>query len=223
MSNKNDDAQPHWPGDSGMNAVLAAWYHHRAEGWTVAINAQRQGAWQPGTGSLGIEPDLREVEHRIITPEEFRADVEVLGVDPWLLRHLADHPEEIRRLTRWEAQAMIAELLKGRGYQVQLGPKGRDGGVDIFAERAADFGPDLTLVQVKHPDEGNMVGEPTVKLLQREVVFRNATRGLVATTVTFTATALTLIEEYRYTMSAADREKLQQWLKEQRSTFNARP
>ncbi len=218
MSNNNDDAQPFRPGDSGMNAVLAAWYHHRTKEWTAAINAQRQGTWQPGTGF----PDLREVEHRIITPEEFRAGVEVLGVDPWLLRYLADHPDEIRRLTRWDAQVMIAELLKGRGYTVQMGPKGRDGGVDIFAERAADLGPDLTLVQVKHPDEGNKVGEPTVKFLQREVMVRGATRGLVATTATFTSTALTLIEEFKYTMSGADYEKLKQWLNEQRSTFNAR-
>jgi restriction endonuclease Mrr len=95
--------------------------------------------------------------------------------------------------------------------------------VDIFAERAADLGPDLTLVQVKHPDEGNKVGEPTVKLRQREVMVRGATRGLVATTATFTSTALKLIEEFKYTMSAADHEKLQQWLKDQRSALNARP
>ena len=156
---------------------------------------------------------LPEDGHRVISPEEFRSGVAVLEIDPWLLRYLADHPEEIRNLGRWDFQAFIAQLIhKHGGYSVRLGAKGRDGGVDVFAERASPLGPELLLVQCKHPDPGNKVDIDTVRLLYYQVNERKATHGLVATSSRFTSAALKEIQEHKYRMAAADRAKVEQWL-----------
>jgi hypothetical protein len=74
-----------------------------------------------------------------------------------------------------------AALLERRGLKVTLGPVGADGGVDVRAERDGDFGPELILVQTKHPNPGNKVTLETIKLLHYQVVTENATRGLVMT------------------------------------------
>ena len=125
---------------------------------------------------------LHAVGHvgRIITPEEFQGGAVVLP-EPWLVRHIIQHPDEIRNLSRRQFQEFSAALLERKGLRVTLGPRGADGGVDVRAERDGEFGPELILVQAKHPDPGNKVTLDTVKLLHLQVVLEHATRGLVMT------------------------------------------
>ena len=129
-----------------------------------------------------------------------------------MVRHIIQHPDEIRNLTRRQFQEFSAELLERKGLRVKLGPVGRDGGVDIRAERDGDFGPELILVQCKHPDPGNKVKLDTIKLLHVEVITENATRGLVMTDSSFTRDALKQIEALKYRMAGVDGVKIQQWL-----------
>jgi len=142
---------------------------------------------------------LHAVGHvgRIITPEEFQGGAVVLP-EPWLVRYVIEHPDEIRNLTRRQFQEFSAALLERKGMRVKLGPVGPDGGVDVRAERDGEFGPELILVQTKHPDPGNKVTLDTVKLLHLQVVLEHATRGLVMTDSTFTRNALQQIAAYRF-------------------------
>ncbi len=156
---------------------------------------------------------LHAVGHvgRIITPEEFQGGAVVLP-EPWLVRHIIQHPDEIRNLSRRQFQEFSAALLERKGLRVTLGPRGADGGVDVRAERDGEFGPELILVQAKHPDPGNKVTLDTVKLLHLQVVLEHATRGLVMTDSTFTRNALKQIAAYRFQMEGADGERIRQWL-----------
>jgi len=154
---------------------------------------------------------LANGEARIITPEQLEGGAVVLP-EPWLVRHIIQHPDEVRNLTRRQFQEFSAALLERKGLRVTLGPVGADGGVDVRAERDGEFGPELILVQTKHPDPGNKVTLETVKLLHYQVVTENATRGLVMTDSTFTRHALQQIAAYRFQMEGADGERIRQWL-----------
>ena len=148
---------------------------------------------------------------QIVTPEEFRAGAIVLP-EPWMVRYIIEHPDEVRNLTRRQFQEFSAELLERKGMRVTLGPVGADGGVDVRAERAGEFGPELILVQAKHPDPGHKVTLETIKLLHYQVLEEGATRGLVMTDSTFTRNALRQIEAHRFQMEGADGERIRQWL-----------
>ena len=162
------------------------------------------------------EQTVHEEERRLITPEEFRSGI-VPCNDPRLIGYLTDNPRELYGLSPWAFQELVAEVLRKFGYSdVVLGPRGRDGGVDIFAERSGGLGRELLLVQCKRYSEGNKVGEPVVKQFAYEVEEREATRGLIATTSSFTSDALKLIEEKRYRLTGSDFEKLTAWLREVR-------
>jgi hypothetical protein len=62
------------------------------------------------------------------------------------------------------------------GYSVQLGQLGRDGGVDVFAERPSEVGDELVLIQCKQFRVDRKVGEPIIKQLHADVHYRSATR-----------------------------------------------
>ena len=111
-----------------------------------------------------------------------------------------------------EFEELVASLLERFGYTVRLGPRGRDGGVDIFAERTTAVGFDLTLVQCKRNAAERKVTQPLIKQFHNEVQDRQATRGLFVTTSAFTAAALQYIESKRCRLSGADFEKLREWV-----------
>jgi restriction system protein len=165
-------------------------------------------AWDP-------ETNLVLLERRVITPEAFREPV-VLATDEKLVRHLAEHPDEVFSLAPRQFEELVASLLRAGGYSVTLGRLGADGGIDVYAERAGEFGPELTLVQCKQNRRDRKIGEPIIKQLYGDVTLRNATRGLLVTTSSFTTTALKLIEDVRYRLAGKDYEQLKQWLTELR-------
>jgi restriction endonuclease Mrr len=148
---------------------------------------------------------------KIFTPEDLKAGALVLP-EPWMVWYIIEHPDEVRNLSRRQFQEFSAALLERKGLTVTVGPVGADGGVDVRAEREGEFGPELILVQTKHPDPGNKVTLETIKLLHYQVVTENATRGLVMTDSTFTRNALQQIAAYRFQMAGADGERIRQWL-----------
>lgn len=157
---------------------------------------------------------LPNPERRIITPDEFREDASILIVDPRILQHFDKDPGLVFSLSPRQFEEFVAELLSQLGYNVKLSPQGRDGGVDVYAERENDIGSELVLVQCKRYREENKVGEPVVKQLHADVNDRLASRGLVVTSSTFTRPAIDYIERFRYRMAGADFANLKQWTAE---------
>ena len=172
---------------------------------TGKIEVGERDEWAP-------EQNLEANETRIITPDEFLSQRVELITDPRLVRYLAEHPMDIFALSPREFEEFVAELLRKMGYRTKLGPRGRDGGVDVFAERDRDVGPELVLVQCKRFAPDHKVSEPIVKQLAADVSDRKASHGLVVTTSAFSMPALQYIEERKYVLSGADYEKVKQWL-----------
>jgi restriction system protein len=163
------------------------------------------------------ERELAKEEKLVLSAEEFRNPAVRLVTDPRLIAYIDSHPEEMYRLSPRDFEEFIAELLSKFGYKVRLGPGSKDGGVDVFAERDLDFGPELTLVQCKRNSPDHKVGEPIIKQLHADVNDRKASRGLVVTTSFFTGPALRYIESSKYRLSGADFDSLQNWLARLRS------
>ncbi len=209
-----DDAPPFNPADfASQTAVHARWNPTWRQRWTAAAISNLYGNPAIVTGApWNPEQQLLVEERRVITPQDFRAGLVVLPGDARLLQFLDQHPEKIRELTWRRFEGFVAQLLERLGYMVRLGKKGRDGGVDVYAERRSDLGLDLTLVQCKHYREDRKIGEPIIKQFRTEVDDRKATRGLIVTTSSFTSTALKYIESAKYRLAGADYEKLKEWL-----------
>ncbi len=161
--------------------------------------------------AVQIKLEMPAVDTKVISPEELRAGA-IVQPEPWMVRHLMDHPEVMRDLSPWEFQVYMAALLERKGLRSKLGPRGADGGVDVRAERVGEFGPELILVQVKHPQPGKKVEMDVVRLLHLQVLVQHATRGLVMTDSTFTRGALKQIAAYPFQMGGVDGERLKQWL-----------
>jgi restriction system protein len=189
----------------------------------VTRGRRRQGLFRSppialSSSSWNPESNLLELERRVISPEAFRSGV-VLATDPFLIRYLDEHPKDVYGLSPREFEKLVAGLLARSGYTVKLGPQGRDGGIDVFAERDGEFGPELTLVQCKRYRGDQKVSEPTIKQLYGDLTLRNATKGLLVTTSSFTKPALKLIEDTRYRLAGTDFEKLRKWMAALRKAF----
>lgn len=181
-------------------------------GWCAHMEARSREDDRRFESSADYAPG-EPSDRRIITPEEFRRFGLDVPNDPRVIRYLDEHFDEVFALSPRQFEELIAELLKGFGYKVNLGPRGRDGGVDVYAERDLDCGPELVLVQCKHYRPDHKVGEPVVKQLYADVVNRRATRGMAVTTSSFTRTALDYIERLKYQMSGVDHSKLREWFR----------
>lgn len=59
--------------------------------------------------------------------------------------------DKVAKLNPWEMQELVGGLLQAMGYNVQISPKGPDGGVDVLAFKDAfGFEKPIIKVQVKH-------------------------------------------------------------------------
>jgi restriction system protein len=165
-----------------------------------------------GGGPSWSPEELPVEERRIITPQEFRSSPSIIQVDARLLRFLNENPQQILSLTWRQFEKLIGLLLEGFGYHVVVSPVGPDGGVDIFADRTTEIGPELVLVQCKRHATTKRVGVPIVKQFCMDIEDRGATRGLIATTSTFTRVALNYIDWKKHRVSGADRSKVEEWI-----------
>lgn len=161
--------------------------------------------WRP-------EDNLELASKAIIEWKDIASAAFTIPVDLRLIEYQNEHPEDIHRLTPRQFEELTADLLAKFGYSVKLGPKGADGGVDVFAEKSGDFGPELVLVQCKRFRIDRKVGEPLVKQLHADVTDRRASRGLMVTTSRFSKPAQRYLDASLYRLSGADIDKVLQWI-----------
>lgn len=178
-----------------------------------ALQLHMEGHFQTPTAFPQSSVTLDET--RILRPEEIlRTRIEVLPLDLRIARYFVERPDAMYRdLTPRQFEELVAALLEPQGFKVRLTPPGRDGGVDIFAERQSPLdAPELVIVQCKRNRPDRRVGEPVVKQLLTDVDIRDATRGLIATTSTFSKHAASLIKRFKYRLDGADQGRLQDWM-----------
>jgi restriction endonuclease Mrr len=144
---------------------------------------------------------------------DWRLYPSVVITDERVIRYLDEHPEEIHRLTPREFETFVAGLLERFGYEVHLGPKGADGGVDIHGFRHEAVRSEYLVVQCKRYAPERRVALPLVKQLRMDALDRRASCGLFVTTSWFTREALSYINTYKYQLSPVDSDELRLWMR----------
>jgi len=143
-----------------------------------------------------------------------RVDFQEINAE--LIQHLAKYPHYMRTMDPRKFEELIAELLRAKGYEVEVTRTTRDGGLDIIAIKRSDLGAALTLVECKRYAETNKVGVDIVRGLYGVVEAQRATRGLIATTSYFTKDAQAFRDQNQYRLSLADFDMLTKFLREWR-------
>lgn len=110
-------------------------------------------------------------------------------------------------------EKLIAELLRGEGFEVSLTPETRDGGYDIFALRHQKItGDEVILVECKRYDKRRKISAGIIDRLIGVVQRGNATKGILVTTSQLTGPAKKLVTQNSSRLIVHDYETLVEWL-----------
>jgi len=116
----------------------------------------------------------------------------------------------------WRAfERLVADLLHGHGWSVELQRGTKDGGVDVIAHRHdPQIGLIRTVWQAKKLSRGNKVGISVIRELADTRVQRHATKGFVVTSSYLTRGALERVTCDQYLLGKVDRDDLWNWIKQ---------
>jgi len=151
---------------------LACYVLLRGDSRTPAVSAFLKSCGCPvypyGDGDASLANVLGEIlRDRISWNETAEAAIE-FGCDAWdaIVLELRQRPERVYALTPRRFEELVAELLRGFGYQIELTPTTNDGGRDIIARRSRDIAfPSLYYVEAKLWAPDTKVGRPIIQKL----------------------------------------------------------
>lgn len=132
-----------------------------------------------------------------------------------ILEQLRRDPRKFWELSPRKFEEIVAELLTGLGYEVQLTPFSGDGGFDMYAAKSDAIGRFLFLVECKRYVPPGKVGIQVIRSLHGVVQQKNANAGIVATTSFFTKGAKEFQSTLKHQLHLNDYFALQSWLKGQ--------
>src|SRR5450432_211054 len=141
-------------------------------------------------------------------------------LDQRYIDYLAKNGEEMRHMHWRNFERLTTEFFRRQGYEVDLGPGTKDGGIDVrvWTDKEAKAGPPIMLIQCKRTKDN--VGIETVKAFWADVVFERAESGLIATTAAVTRDGKAMCEARQYPLSFAEGDKVKRW---SRSMWRLRP
>lgn len=141
-------------------------------------------------------------------------------LDQRYIDYLAKNGEEMSRMHWRNFERLTTEFFRRQGYEVDLGPGTKDGGVDVrvWTDKEAKAGPPIMLIQCKRTKDN--VGIETVKAFWADVVFERAESGLIATTAAVTRDSKAMCEARQYPLSFAEGNNVKRW---SRSMWRLRP
>ena len=156
------------------------------------------------------EPWLSEARDPDLVAE---IDVRVQAVSDALIRALAANPTLMHDLHSRQFEELMAELYTREGFEVELTPATRDGGVDLYLIRYTSFGRLLTIVDAKRNRVDRPVGVGIVRQLYGVVEEKRANAGVVATTSFFSKDAQTFQERVGVRLALQDYTDLREMLR----------
>jgi hypothetical protein len=145
----------------------------------------------------------------------FRIDLEEINAE--LIQYLARNPKKMHDLSPRKFEELVAELLRAKGYYVELTPSSGDGGKDIICTQKTMLGTMLIHVECKRFAADRPVGVEIVRSLYGVVMSDRASHGVLATTSSFTKGAIALHAQNKYQLSLHDFDALSGWLRNYRT------
>ena len=130
-----------------------------------------------------------------------------------ILAYFGRHPELLYSLPPRKFEELVASVLHNNGFDVELTPETRDGGVDIFAVQKNGFaGNTLHLVECKKYRPENKVGIGFVQRMIGVVEQHRATQGIIVTTSSFSKDAQVCALSSQHRLSLNDYADVSKWL-----------
>lgn len=119
----------------------------------------------------------------------------VTEISDQLLYELAKNPELLHNLSSYKFECVVAKMFEKQGFSVEITPRTRDGGKDIFIAKQglASF---LFYVECKKYAPNKPVGIDVIQRLYGVISAERANGGFIATTSHFTKPAEDYIKEY---------------------------
>jgi hypothetical protein len=134
-----------------------------------------------------------------------------------LIHELQRGQRQLEALSPREFEQLVAELLAGFGWKVNLTPPTRDGGVDIFGVSTDPSGLEVTwIVECKRYTEDHAVPIMLLRQLLGVKEYLGASNGLLVTTSRFTRDAVAFAEQ-RHDLHRVDRDRLLGWIHDYRN------
>ncbi len=116
-------------------------------------------------------------------------------MEQYVIDDFRSNPSSIYLLSSREFEEFIAFLYERKGYQVNLTPETKDGGIDIVAEYKLPSGDNyISYVQCKRYNPNCRVGLKAVKELVGTMYNANVHQGIVVTSSRFTKGARRYVE-----------------------------
>lgn len=165
-------------------------------------------------GSLLKKP-LYELSNSILVPpKELITTVAPIMVtaNQNLVISLKKQPSDIHKLTPREFEKLLAELLQGMGWEVELTKQTRDGGSDILAYLNTDIGRLLCLVEAKHYREDRKIGIDLVRSLYGTLCDAQANSAMLVTSSSFATDAKEFQQKHKYQLTLRDYADLVDWI-----------
>lgn len=134
-----------------------------------------------------------------------------------LVAALQKCPADIHSLTPRKFEELLAELLSGMGWDVELTQQTRDGGKDILAYLNTDLGRILCLVEAKHFRTDRKVGVDLVRNLYGTFCDAQANSAMLVTSSAFTADAREFQQKHSYQLALRDYADLVKWIMKYKS------
>lgn len=119
----------------------------------------------------------------------------VTEINDQLLYEISKKPKLLHNLSSYDFERVVARIFEKQGYLVEITPKTRDGGKDIFIAKQglASF---LFYVECKKYAPDKPVGIDIIQRLYGVISAEKANGGFIATTSHFTKPAEDYIKEY---------------------------
>lgn len=135
------------------------------------------------------------------------------SVEREVLAYFGRHPELLHSLPPRKFEELIAAVFRQNGFDVELTPETRDGGIDIIAVRKDDLvGNGLHLIECKRYLPHNTVGIGVVQRLLGVVEQHKATKGVVVTTSNFSRDARVVEESAKHRLTLNEYTTVASWL-----------
>lgn len=135
------------------------------------------------------------------------------NIEREVLAYFGRHPELLHSLPPRKFEELVAAIFRNNGFNVELTPATRDGGIDIVAIQKDGFGGSiLNLVECKRYLPDNKVGIGIVQRMFGVVEQHRATQGTIVTTSSFSRDAQLCARSSQYRIGLKGYADLSKWL-----------
>jgi Restriction endonuclease len=186
-----------FPADPRMKRALDAHRRDKARSWSDIVRYPRPSPLFDGfSGTLLFVPGI------IPVCIDFRRMIQTVKVKP----------QELLLLDPRQFEELVAEIWRSLGYETELTARTKDGGRDVVAVRRLEANVRF-LIECKRYGSSHKVGVELVRALYGVATDERATKGILATTSTFTRGAKAFFDDHIWELEPRDFDGVVDWVK----------